>query len=481
MLIALTSTQPTAAAVRGRYLLALALGLVSGCAHFQSRPISPVRSLAAYEGRSLTNPGLRTFLAANHVPVPARRRWGLKALTLVAFYYQPSLAEARARLLATQAARITAGERPNPSVSLAPGYDTGVSGSPSPWIVPITVDWPIETAGRRGDRLAEARYLAAAARWELIGTVWRVRSRLRTALLSLYAARATESLLARQETALRAVVTLLEGQFSVGAVSRYEVTRARIRLDHTLLTLQAQAGQVRQARIELARALGVPLRALSRVRPSYGEFEKFPRQLTQPQVRRQALLNRADVRAALDRYAASQSALQLQIARQWPNVNLGPGFAWNAQMAGDSEWRLGLTLTLPILNQNQGQIAEARARRRVVAAQFLAVQSAAGSQIDGALAAYTTALSRMKTAATLLGNLRDQLDSVRAQVQAGERQPIDLADAKVVFVGGARRLLAARIEAQQALGRLEDGVQSPLTLAPSALRAARQPVARTHR
>lgn len=457
---------------RQRYLWAIMLGLVSGCAHFQPRPISAARSLTAYDGRSLADPGLAAFMAANHVTAPAGgHRWDLKALTLAAFYYQPSLAFARAQLLAAQAARITARERPNPTLSLTPAHDR-VPGTPSPWIVPVAVDWPIETAGRRGDRMAEARQLAAAARWDLVGTVWGVRSHLRSALLELYAARETESLLSRQEAALRTVVRLLQGQFSAGTVSSYDVTLARVALNNATLARQAQAGRIRVARIALASALGVPPRALRSVQISFDEFKAFPRQLTRPEVRRQALLGRSDVRSALEQYAASQSALKLEIARQWPNIDLGPGYSWNSQLAGDSTWQLGLAVTLPILNQNQGPIAEARAQRRTAAAQFLAVQSAAAGQIDGTLAAYRSALAQVKTADSLFGNLTRQLQSIREQAQVGELQPVDLANAEVAFETGAQNRLAAVVAAQQALGGLEDAVQSPLTLAPSAVQSA---------
>ncbi|MHB1936845.1 MAG: TolC family protein [Acidobacteriaceae bacterium] len=459
-----------------RYLVLLALGLLAGCAHFVSRPISPEKSLSRYDHRSLSSPGLKAFLAANHVGTPAPgRRWGLKTLTLVALYYQPSLAEARARLLAAQAAQITAGERPNPSLSVSPAYDSGVPSALSPWIVPVRIRWPIDTAGRRADRLAEARHAAMAARWDLVTSVWSVRSRVRAALLELYAARRAEVLRGRQEQALRTVVTLLKGQFRAGALSSYEVTRARIKLDRAILAQQAAAGQVRQARIDLANALGVPRRALAAIRLSHREFTTFPKALTRTQVRREALLGRADVRAALERYAASQSALQLQIARQWPRLNLGPGYAWNAQLAGDSEWSLGLGLTLPVLNRNQGPIAEARARRRLAAAHFLTVQSAAITQIDRALAAYRTALLRVKTAGALQRSLRGQLVATTAQVQAGSRQPLDLAEARVALVAGERNRLTTRIEAQQALGRIEEALQNPLTFRPLALHDARHP------
>ena len=463
---------------RALWVFALAL---SGCAHFQPRPISPVRSLAAYEDRSLDRPSLDVFLVANHVAPPAPGHpWDLKTLTLVAFYYQPTLAYARAQLLAAQAARITAAERPNPSLSVSPAHDSGIPDAPSPWIVPVSVDWPIETAGRRGDRMAVARHLAAAARWHLVDTVWGVRNRLRTALLALYAARRREVLLARQESAQWTVLKLLEGQFRAGVVSSYEVNRVRIALDNTSLARQVQDGKVREAHIALAGTLGVPVRALRSVRISFAEFREFPQDLTRPGVRRDALLGRSDVRAALEQYAASQSALKLEIARQWPNINLGPGYAWNAQLAGDSEWQLGLTLILPVLDHNRGPIAQARAQRRAAAARFLAVQSAAIGQIDGALAAYRSALARMKTANSLLGNLSRQLDVIREQVRTGELQPLDLANAEVAFYAGVQNRLAVDISAQRALGILEDAVQSPLTLSPSAVRSAEHETTSTH-
>ena len=74
------------------------------------------------------------------------------------------------------AGRITAGERPNPSVSLTPTYDTT---TPPPWILGVSFDIPIETAGKRGYRLAQARHLSDAARWNLVAAFWQVRSRVR--------------------------------------------------------------------------------------------------------------------------------------------------------------------------------------------------------------------------------------------------------------------------------------------------------------
>lgn len=440
-------------------------GQLVGCAHYQPQPLSPRASLAGFESRSLNDPALRAFLAANQVAAPAAGHpWTLKTLTLAALYYQPALAEARARLLAAQADRISAAERPNPSLSIAPAHDAGVPGAVHPWIAPLSLDWPVETAGKRGYRIAEAQHLAAAQGWDLVGTVWQVRSRLRAALLGIYAARRSQSLLAREESTWRQVVRLLQRQLAAGNVSGYELARARIELDRAILARQAAASQVEQSRIALAGALGVPLRALDGAKVSLADLQAFPRELTGPQARQQALLGRADVRAALERYAASQSALQLEIARQWPDVDLGPGFIWNEQLTGDREWQLGLSLPLPILNRNQGPIAEARARRALAAAHFMTVQTTAVARIDASLADYESARRQLVTADSLLGDLEHQLRSADAQVAAGELQPLDRVNARLAYEAGARNRLDALIGMQQALGRLEDAMQSPLTL-----------------
>jgi outer membrane protein TolC len=275
-------------------------------------------------------------------------------------------------------------------------------------------------------------------------------------------------LLARQESAQSNVVRLLEGQFAAGAISSYEVTQARVTLGTTRLARQDATGQYGQARVQLANALGLPLHALDDVPFSFAGLDQFPQDLTAPEIRRQAILNRADVRSALAEYAASQAALQLEIAKQYPDLHLGPGYELDQT---DNKWSLGVTLELPVLNHNQGPVAEAKAKRAEAAAHFLTVQSAAIAEIDSALAGYNAALQKSATAAALLDDLRKQLDSVHAQAQTGEAEPLTSANAEVEYAAGAQNQLDSVVKAQQALGQLEDAVQSPLTLPPATLDA----------
>jgi outer membrane protein, heavy metal efflux system len=432
-----------------------------GCAHYSPRPINPQQTATELSARSLADEGLHQFLtrALPRQPMPwPLPQWNLEQLTLAADFFQPNLEVARAQWTVAKAGIVTAGQRPNPSISLSGTYDTT---TPPPWIPAMSFDVPIETGGKRGYRLAQTQRLAEVAQWEVVDQVWQVRSAVRSALLDLYGARRSSQVLVRQEAAQALVVDLLEGQLSAGAVAANEVTQARIMLDTTRLDRQQAHRQEVEALAVLAAAIGVPVGALDNADFSFAGLDQFPTTFIAPEIRREAMLHRADVRSALANYAASQAALQLEIANQYPDIHLGPGYEYDQT---DNKWTLGLGLTLPILNQNQGPIAEAKAKRQLAAAQFLAAQARAIGETDLALAACEAALEQSATAAGLLGRLQQRLDAVKAAQEAGEVDPLAMASAQVEYGHGALLHLDALIKAQQALGQLENTVQSPLVI-----------------
>src|SRR5258708_28500765 len=100
-----------------------------------------------------------------NLPTCAPPQWSLAALTLVGFYYSPDLAVADARVREADAAVITAGVVPNPTAHVGPQFREAISPNFPPWgIGSFTLDLPIETAGKRGYRIAPAPPLTAAAR-----------------------------------------------------------------------------------------------------------------------------------------------------------------------------------------------------------------------------------------------------------------------------------------------------------------------------
>lgn len=434
-----------------------------GCARFESKPVSPSVSLAAFESRGLGDAGLRQFVEANlnHPvttwPPPV---WNLTNLVLAALYYHPDLDVARARWGASNAAMGTAGQRPNPTLGVTPGFNsTTPAGSISPWILDFKLDLPIETAGKRGHRIAQARELSEAARFNFAAVAWQVRSRVRRSLLDLHAAQENQALLEELAAVQSSNVSLLNQQLAAGAISSFEVAQARIALDGTRLALQDALKQSAESRVQLADALGLPVRALDGVRLSFEEFRPPPRRLPEPDARRQALLNRADLLGALAEYAASESALRLEIAKQYPDVNLSPGYQLDQT---DNKWSLGLSVTLPLINQNQGPIAEAEARRLECAARFNALQARVIGEIDRAVAGLQAALDKAAVADALFAEREKVLRSARALFAAGGISRPELVSTQLEVGTAELARLDAWMKAQHAVGQLEDALQRPV-------------------
>lgn len=426
-------------------------------------PIDARRSLAAFEARRLDAPGLRHYLQqALHRPVPTwpLRSWDFEQLVAAADYYSSDLAVARARLDGAEAAVLSAGARPNPKLSLSPSYDTSSEPGISPWTLGFTLDVPIETAGKRGYRIAEARHLANAATLAVASAAWQIRARLRDSLVQLQAAERTEQILSRQLVAGSEAARLLADRLQVGQASATEVQVVRIAADRSALQLQAARGQTIQARLAVAAALGVPEAALDHIQLSLASLERLPKPRQAAPSQQQALLDRTDVLGALADYQASDSALRLQIAQQYPDLDIGPGFS-HGYTARDLEnsLTLGVALTLPLLNHDQGPIAQAAARRREAAANFNAVQARAVSQIDAALDGYRSSLAKLDTADHLLAEQRTRMASIQALFDAGETDHLTLAQGRSELATDELARLQAFTQAQLALGALESAMQ----------------------
>jgi len=257
--------------------------LIAGCAHYAPQPLSPAQTAAKFENRRLHNPGLNDFLAQQYGQPPPKwplEQWDLNSLTLAAFYFHPDIAVARAQWQVAQAGAITAGARPNPSLSFSPGYDTQIPNNPSPWIIPVSLDIPLETASKRAKRIAEAEKAAESARWSYVSAAWQIRGGVRAALRDYFLAGRRAELLQKQFTAQTNIVRLMQGRFAAGTIARPELTVVQIALNKTEQDLSDARSKRAEARSRLAQAIGVPLIALDGVRLQFDFAAKSAEALT---------------------------------------------------------------------------------------------------------------------------------------------------------------------------------------------------------
>lgn len=429
--------------------------LLTGCASYQTQPLAPQKMMAAYEERSLTNPELQRFITARLPETTST--WDLSKLTLAAYYYSPELDAVRAKFTSGEAATETANQRPNPSLSLPLQHaDQPIK----PWTYGLALDIPIETAGKRGYRVAQAQQLSDAARLNIGQTAWQIRSRLRSALLDHYAARQHHAIIERQVDIQQGIVTMLEKQLSLGSASTFELSQEQIILEHDRSDLANSEKLMLDAKTLIAQTIGIPLRALEPVKIDLNDFESLAPQIPDNTARRQTILNRTDIQGALAEYEASQAALQLEVARQYPNLSLGLGYSFDQGVNKYSVTPAGITL--PLFNRNEGPIAEAEAHRKEAAIHVEALQDQAINQTDSALQHYRLATQNLA--------LIDTQGTTRTAAFQADQRSFDLGAIDRLALSRSRRAVNveamthvdAVVQVQQAISQLENAIQQPL-------------------
>lgn len=430
--------------------------------------MTPATTLERLEARSLSDRGLALAAEPAHLTAAwPPDVWDLQALTVAGLYFHPDLAVARASWNSARAALITAGERPDTGVTAGPGFNTSTPPRTiTPWILNLDLDFTIETAGKRGLRSDVATRRVESAGYQVADAAWRVRAGVRQALLDLFTSTEMATLLDRQRALQETTLALFNRQLTAGEISVFQVSQARLQLDTSRLSIADAQQQQQDARVRLATALGLPVSALEGARFNLDLFRQPLGDPPDAAVRRQALLNRADVLGALADYEESQAALQLEIARQYPDVHLGPGYQMDQN---SNKWSLLFPLSLPVFNRHRGPIAEAEARRVAAAAQVEAVQARAIGAIDRALAAYRAALSKVALTEQLIAGMQRAEDTARRQVAAGESSQLDLDIVRLELATRERARLEAAGQAQRALGEIEDAMQRPAALPVSPL------------
>jgi outer membrane protein, heavy metal efflux system len=444
--------------------------VLSGCAAYQPKPLDAARLAARFDMRSLSDPALRAYIeheSGRTPPIWPTVRWNRQMLTLAAGFYSPALAVARAQQQATQGGMETAEARPNPVLDFPFEYQLNHQGEGKPYTTGPALIWTIETGGKRAARIDQATATAEVARLNLLGVAWQVRSQVRAALLGVFAQTRRSALLAEKTGYLQRSVELLGHRLLAGAVALPDVRRARLQLAQAQSELGAAQVALADARTRLATVIGIPVAALEGVQFDFSEFEHAVAIPAPADARRAAIRQRADLHGALAEYEASQAALRLEIARQYPDAQLGTGYSYDV---GANKLSFGLAgVSLPVFDRNRGAIAQAEARRMELAARAEAVQATILNELDNSLARYRASKDALERGTRDAAVAARQRDSVDASFAAGASDRLERTQALVDFESFSLEYLNAVVAQQEAAGLLEDAMQQVLPSAPASL------------
>ena len=412
------------------------------CVKYQAHDLNPVRTEQQFRARSLGRPLNRG------------------TLTKYALEFSPALAVARSKIAVAEAALQTAHQRINPSLSAEGGYNRTPESVATYAVSPA---FTIETAGKRGYRILEAEKVAEAARIAVYEEEWRVRSGLNQTLVNYWAAQRRMATL-QTELALRdEIVSIYEKRVSLGEASNPESSAARADRASTNLSISVADNEIAHALAAVADAASLPAAALDGKSVDVTGLDNAVLTEAPPvlSVQKAGLLHRADVRRSLIEYEAAEARLRLALANQYPNITLSPAYAFQE---GFPAYTLGSVIeSLPVFHRNQGPIAEQEALRQQLETQFSALEAKIVGETDLALRRYNTSVREWREAQDKVTALQQQReDAVMVAFRAGDKDRLDVAQARLETLTARRSQTEALIRAQNALLSLEDAVQSEI-------------------
>jgi outer membrane protein, heavy metal efflux system len=449
--------------------VSLGLSLITtGCANekYQAKPLEPALVTSKLFNKDATSSDFKAYLikqgyAEKDLPFA---NWGLNELTLCALYHHTKLDVAKAQLALANAVINSASQKQNPTFNSRVAHSSQANDDKSPWAFGLEAEIPIETGHKRGIRIEEARHLAEAARIDVADVAWQLRSQIAKDLLRYHENIVIQQQLSSEVSTQDALVKMLEKRVQLGALSNTELNATKLVQQKTLFSLNSEIAKSQEIRIALAADVGLSSEKFNQLtlKPLNlnATFQKQAAQLNEPKkLQENALLNRLDIRRSLAKYAAAESKIKLEIAKQTPDISLSPGFAFEF---GDSIWSLGFSALLNLLNKNQTLIAEATQLREIEGAQFEALQAKIIGDLSQSLAAYQASVQNMNQIKQQQSAQAQYNQKLQKQFNAGLIDRLTLTQNALNTSLLEQQLLNAQFNHLNATLAIEDMMQRPL-------------------
>jgi outer membrane protein TolC len=441
--------------------VASVLLVLTGCVDYQAAPLQPRNSADQFAARRMDDERFRQELSRvlpQSVESWPLQQWDRGELLAVALLQNPQIPVAQAEVDAALARQITAAQAPNPDLTLRSEYSRQEM---HPWLYGMSVNWLLRSSRRLRLEEEAARLDTSNLRLRVMDRTWEVRRALGVALSDWEGARRRLVLLERLATAQDKLLSVEQKRVDAGEDSPGELVtaqQARIEIEQQLAQIRAQ---LESAEVAAAGALGLPAQALDGVTfvwPDWGA----PPPVSQEQVlaaRERALLSRADLGIAIGEYAIAETRLKLAVARQYPQLTLGPGYYWDH---GIAKFPFDIGFTLPV-NLNKAEISEARAGRELAGKRMLALQADIYGEIAAAERAESSARASIVAAERQLDAARGQAARVDLGLRLGASDRQEQVGAEVLTLRAELEVVEIRSRLQAARNNLEDALREPLS------------------
>jgi len=388
---------------------------------------------------------------------PALSRVSLDQVLGIALRQNPTLRAQELALQSTKAGEITAGLRPNPTMNFLAEQFGGGSASETQYTV--NVGQPIELGGKRQRRIDSARAATRVAGYQVDDVRRQTILQVKTAFAGALLARQQVALAEQNLKTLDDTERLQRLRLEKGDLSELELLRIQVQR----FTFERDAADARQTLV----AAKVALRAAAGAENIAADFDVVGElgfkdvPLDQTALRRAALDNRPDLRAAEADRERARADYQLARANAWWDVT--PQLEYQ-RIGPDNTVGFGFSVPIRVFDRNQGEIARTQSEIKRVDA----VREAAALQV---LAAVDTDVAAAATQRERVLSLRDVYlpkalrtrDTVDYAYQRGGASLLDFLDAQRSYRETALAHLQALGAYLSAIYQLEADVGRDLT------------------
>ena len=443
----------------------LCLGITAcGFQEYIAKPIDTAALMQKIADRRADNDQFHQYLINNgytseQLPI---QQWKLDDLIYCALFFNPSLDIARAQWRSAEAAKLTAAEMRLPTIGGQYAKSNNASEEISPHAYGLSIDIPIETANKRNIRIQSAQHLAEAAKLRIAQAAWQLRNEVTKTFNEYQANRQQIKLMSKEQAYRQDIVAIYQKRIDLGESSNVELSRAKLQLQTVNTELESKQRNHLVLLSRLANSLGLSLNQVEQMQIADTTNTVDKKSLTSPtapDLQTRALLNRLDIRIALERYAVAETKLKLEIAKQYPDIVISPGYAYEF---GDKIWSLGLSSLMTILTKNKLAIAEASQLREVEAKQFEALQANVISEVNVANAKLTQAIQLLDNKKNLYQQQQINTKRMDNRLRAGESDRLELTYAKLEEVIAEQHIALASFQLAASTNDLENAIQAPL-------------------
>ncbi len=346
----------------------------------------------------------------------------------LALAHNPDSRAAEQDVSAAQGVEEQARALPNPDIFVG-ALGTQISPADAPIPNQFGIAWTIPLGGKRAAGIASARAGVSAARATRVATRRQLALSVETAFVSVMLDKSLLDFAKEDQQTFQQSVQINELRYKDGKISYGDVLKLRIQARQVDDAVRDARQNLVDDREELARLVGEGVLA-----PNYqvvGSLTppSMPGEPVVSTIVRRALASRGDYQALRAQEDASHAALTQ--ARRQPIPDVGVLADYNYVPGTAGSYDLQLTATVPLFDQNQGNVRTARAayERSALAIQGLRTQIRADAA--RAVQAWRTVEDRLRDYNDeFVKQARESLDISRHSYETGRGTLLDFLDAE---------------------------------------------------